>query len=212
MKQIPEFKDITGTIHSGCSYDISDHIFLFDEKNMYMLKFETMKLTIFANVFITGIYVVNKSVTYVLAKENKEAKNPGMRIFSMESIIKKGTLKMMLLKNQDIGCFGEFEYNENLMRFGMIRSFSNIYVMPILHCNTNRFMDSAYPNDYIAYKTVGTKEITLMDNGCLSSWNVITGKKLSRKILPEHNYTEYTLKGRKACPILLVSNNNVPEK
>jgi len=38
IREFPEFKSITGTIHSACAYDINNNFFLFDETNMYVVK------------------------------------------------------------------------------------------------------------------------------------------------------------------------------
>jgi hypothetical protein len=67
IREFPEFKEITGTIHSGTGYEIDNHIFLFDEKNMYVIKTNpTPTCTVYEDVFCIGIQFFNKSYTYAL--------------------------------------------------------------------------------------------------------------------------------------------------
>lgn len=37
-KEYPEFKQITGIIHSVTSYEVEKHLIMFDEKNAYVIK------------------------------------------------------------------------------------------------------------------------------------------------------------------------------
>ena len=59
IKTFPKYPEITGTLHSGCAYDIEQNIFLFDEKNMYVIKFEQEKSTwnciVYLNIYCIGI-------------------------------------------------------------------------------------------------------------------------------------------------------------
>ncbi len=60
LELVKEFKftEITGNIHSGCGYDITKSIFVFDAKNLYVFKIEPEgtphKINVYNNVFCIG--------------------------------------------------------------------------------------------------------------------------------------------------------------
>ena len=87
IHNFPEFKAITGHIHSGASSDINDHIFLFDDTNMYVIKTNPDTCSAYPDVYCVGIQNFSKSVNYALCQG--ESKYPGLRLFNMETILKK---------------------------------------------------------------------------------------------------------------------------
>lgn len=50
-------ESIKGTLHSGCSYDISKHMFLFDKDKMYvvLIKDKKHEVRTYDNIFCCGI-------------------------------------------------------------------------------------------------------------------------------------------------------------
>ena len=104
IKEFPEFPAITGTLHSGAAYEINQHLFLFDEKNMYVIKIHpTVECITYEDIYCIGIQNFNKSYNYALCQDNPQAKAPGLRLFDMESIVKRNKSGMVLLKKIDVG-------------------------------------------------------------------------------------------------------------
>lgn len=165
MKDIPEFEEITGKVHSATAYDLTKEIFLFDEKNMYVISFNPYTITVYSNIYCIGIQNFTKSYNYALCQDTNDATCPGLRLFDMESIVKRKKPGMTLLKKIDVGTNGYFEWSFNLIRIGMLKSLSHLAIVPILHRNTNKFMGMANPGDYMAYKVIKDKMFALTDEG-----------------------------------------------
>ncbi len=68
IRDFPEYKEITGTLHSGTAYEINNHMFLFDEKNMYILKVDPASCTVYQDLYCVGINCFNKSYNYALCQ------------------------------------------------------------------------------------------------------------------------------------------------
>lgn len=96
MKSLPLFKHITGTIHSGCSFNIEQHMFLFDEKNMYVIKMNPPECLVYNDINCIGLQMFDKNYSYALCKEGK--KDSGIKVFNMENIIQRNENGMLLVK------------------------------------------------------------------------------------------------------------------
>lgn len=46
---------ITGMLHSGTAFDIEKHLFVFDERNFYVLKMKPDSITVHENVYCIGL-------------------------------------------------------------------------------------------------------------------------------------------------------------
>ncbi len=103
IREFPEFAEITGTLHSGTAYEVNNHMFLFDEKNMYVVKVNPPSITVYPDLYCIGINCFNKSYNYALCQSLPQCKNPGFRLFDLESIIKRGKSGMVLVKDFNIG-------------------------------------------------------------------------------------------------------------
>lgn len=58
LKDFPDIKDkITGQVVHGCSFNIAKNMFLFDDKNLYVVKMKKSGTEIkpYENVFCVGI-------------------------------------------------------------------------------------------------------------------------------------------------------------
>ena len=66
VKDFPVFPEITGTIHSATAYEIGKHIFVFDEKNMYVISYMPYKIVVYPNIYCIGIQNFTKSYNYAL--------------------------------------------------------------------------------------------------------------------------------------------------
>jgi hypothetical protein len=75
----------------------------------------------------------------------------------------------------------------------LMRSFSQILILPLLHKNMNKFFGMSHPNAYICYKVIKDKMIALTRKGKLTCWNIVTGKKLTTVELEGHNYIKYSI-------------------
>lgn len=91
-------------MHSGAAYEPDKHLFLFDERNMYVIKSGTTpQCIVYSDVYCIGIQSFTKSYTYALCQDVPGAKNPGLRVFDMESIINRDKSGMVLVKKIDVG-------------------------------------------------------------------------------------------------------------
>jgi hypothetical protein len=81
----------------------------------------------------------------------------------------------------DIGTIGIIDYNQELKRLAVMKSLSDIAIIPNLHSNTNKFFGMSNSEHYIAYKVIKDKMIALNEEGLLCSWSVATAKILTRK-------------------------------
>lgn len=97
---------ITGTLHSGTAYDTDKHAFLFDNKNMYLIKMNPDSVTTFPNIYCIGLQNFTRSCNYCICQETSDSLTPGLRIFDMESVAKTSKPCMNLLKSIDIGALG----------------------------------------------------------------------------------------------------------
>ena len=163
-----------------------------DDKNLYVIKFNpAYKLRTYTGINCVGLQNFTKSFNYALCQDLPDSKFPGLRLFDMESIIKNidnAETFLMLLKKIDIGAQGYFEFGANVVRFAFISSLTNIVIPPILHRNTNKLMGVKDMKEYIAYKVIKDKMITLTIEGDLTCWNILTGKLISQYKAEGHNY------------------------
>ena len=134
LKTYPSFLEISGTIHSAVSYDIDKYLFLFDERNMYVItNSRPPKCQVHQNIYCIGVQNFTKSYNYALCQDKIGCENPGLRLLDMESVIKTEKCNMILAKKVDVGAIGSFEWSPEIEKIGMVRSLSDIVVFPILH-------------------------------------------------------------------------------
>ncbi len=180
---------------------------------MYVIKLNPVSCTTYENLYCIGISNFTKSYTYALCQDKTDAVCPGLRLFDMESIINRNKSGMVLLKNIDVGSLGQFEWSFNLIRIGIMKSFSHLVIIPILHRNMNKFMGIANLDDYIAYKVIKDKMMAITQNGLMCSWNITTAKFLTRTSLKNHDYSDYTnYKTYNDGSALLQSNEDVSDQ
>ena len=77
MKEFPVFAEITGLLHSACTFDTEKVLFLFDEKNMYVLEWTAEKLLPALLILICTALVsitLLLSTTTLCAKIDQEAR------------------------------------------------------------------------------------------------------------------------------------------
>lgn len=189
--------EIKGNLHSGTSYNVNDHVLLFDEKNLYVIKnTNPQKTRTYPNVYCVGFQNFTKSFNYAICQETPDSVNPGLRLFDMESIVKnidKTECFFMLLKKIDIGTQGYFEFGANVVRFAFIQSLTHIIIPPILHRNMNKFMGIKDTSEYICYKIIKDKFLAMNNKGEISCWNILTGKLLGINKVEGHDYSGYEL-------------------
>lgn len=119
---------------------------------------------------------------------------------------------MTLLKKIDIGSLGIFELDLSAWRFGFLRSLKEIIVTPILHRNINKFMGIRDKSEYLCYKVLHDKFIALSIKGEITTWNMLTGKKLTSRVLPEHDYSNFDVQSKyRKDAILIRSKNSVTD-
>ncbi len=89
MRTYENFPEIKGILHSGTSYDIKEHLALFDDKNLYVIKNNpTQKIKAYSGVNCIGLQNFTKNFNYVLCQDLSDSKFPGLRLFDMESLVK----------------------------------------------------------------------------------------------------------------------------
>lgn len=92
----------------------------------------------------------------------------------------------------------------------MVKSLTHLVIFPILHRNVNKFMAMSFPSDYMMYKVMNDTMIAMTNKGQIFSWNVMTGKILSKNTLEEHDYSNYDVYSKfKKNMILLRSKDNI---
>ena len=92
MKEFPVFAEITGLLHSACTFDTEKVLFLFDEKNMYVLEWtaeKTPTCLAYTDLYCIGINHFTPQYNYALCQDRPGSKSPGLRLFDMESIIRR---------------------------------------------------------------------------------------------------------------------------
>jgi len=71
---------------------------------MYVIKCGNQpECIVYEGVYCIGIQSFTKSYTYALCQDAPGAKNPGLRVFDMEAIIKRNKSGMVLVKKIDVG-------------------------------------------------------------------------------------------------------------
>ncbi len=162
-----------------------------------------------------GLQNFTKSFNYALCQDLPDSKFPGLRLFDMESLMKNidsAETFLMLLKKIDIGAQGYFEFGANVVRFAFISSLTHIVIPPILHRNTNKLMGVKDMKEYIAYKVIKDKMITLTIEGELTCWNILTGKLLSIHKAEGHNYkADYELHSKYKKGAVMLKSKAVVE-
>eukprot|EP00347_Sterkiella_histriomuscorum_P013502 403364473 len=178
LKDFPDIKDkIKGQLLQGCSFNISKHMFLFDDKNMYVVRMRkaTNDFKTYENLFCVGIQTISNNFNYALCQETATSTSPGLRFFDMESIIKKDKLSMTLLKKIDVGTLGYFENGITIERLGFLNSITSLIVTPILHKNIIRFMGMKPIGDYSLMNVVKDQFFALQGQ-TIETYNLFTGK------------------------------------
>lgn len=95
---------------------------------------------------------------------------------------------------------------------GMVKSLTHFVIFPILHRNMNKLMAMSFPSDYMTYKQHHDIMIAMTKLGLLFSWNLITGKILSKKTLEGHNYDNYDMYSKfKKGMVLLYSKDTIQD-
>ena len=96
-----------------------------------------------------------------------------------------------------------------MIRIGLMRSFSHLAIIPILHRNVNKFMGMSNTEDYLTYKVMKDKMFALTNSeGLLVCWNITTGKCLTRTINEEYDYSSWTLSSSYKNGAVLISSND----
>lgn len=91
-------------MHSAISYDIKDHVFIFDEVSMFVGRIDrSLESHTFSNIYAIGVQFFTKQVSYCLCQDVAVTDNAGLRLLDMESTLRKKKCKMLLLKNINFG-------------------------------------------------------------------------------------------------------------
>ncbi|CDW83468.1 wd-40 repeat protein [Stylonychia lemnae] len=194
IKKIPmKKKKIGGMIHSGCSSDVDKHFFIFDEKNMYLIEIlpDENEITTFPFVYCVGVQSFNSQFNYAICQEGPGAQFPGLRLFNMETILRRKVLKMTLLKRIDIGTLGNFVHGTHLQRIGFMNSITNIIISPILHSNANKFFGIKHMPDYRLVNILDEMYYAFYKD-CIYSWDLYTGKFISKVAVKNFSLETYT--------------------
>ncbi|CDW71088.1 wd-40 repeat protein [Stylonychia lemnae] len=182
LKRFKTFKDtyISGNLHSAVTYDIKHHIFLFDERDLYIILMDkdAQQIGIISNIFAISVQFFNKQVSYVLCQDKAENLNSGLRLLDMESTLKKRKCNLILLKNIDFGIQRSLEHSKATGRLCFQKSLSQLIICPILHQNTNKLMGASENDYYILVKRQDDRIITFTQTGQLTTWNLVTGKHI----------------------------------
>lgn len=144
IRQYNDMPEIKGNLHNGTFYDIDDHLILFDETNMYVIRIKPFSLTIFNDVNCVGLQNFQNNYNYILCQETKTSKKTGLRFFDMEQVIKKNQFNNVLLKKCDVGTCGVVEWTGYIVRIVFYESLNNVIISPILHRNQHKFIGVSY--------------------------------------------------------------------
>ena len=63
----------------------------------------------FENVYCVGVNHMAGTISYALCQDINNSKYYGLRVFNMDNIWKTKEMKMLLLKDIDVGALGNFE-------------------------------------------------------------------------------------------------------
>lgn len=93
-----------------------------------------------------------------------------------------------------VGVCGLIDYNEDNCRFAYLRDYEAVVIVPVLHRNNISFFGMKARSEYIVFRKINDKLIALDDDGCLTTWSVVTGKVLEQhKIRHEIDFKSIVL-------------------
>eukprot|EP00347_Sterkiella_histriomuscorum_P018629 403344788 len=180
LKKIKEIKDVylSGPVHSAVSYDIRNHLFLFDGSTLKIVLMEkgATQPEAIPNVHCSAVKFFNKQVAYLIMNDSFLNIHTGLRLLDLESTLKKKKANMILLKNIDFGDNHCLEYSQKTGRMGLLRSLTQIIICPFLHQNTNKLLGASESDTYILWKKHKDRITTFSTDGKLTTWNLVTGK------------------------------------
>ncbi|CDW84988.1 UNKNOWN [Stylonychia lemnae] len=187
-----EFPEVTGILFTGNAYKISEDFFSFDNKNLYVFKRGSPdEIKVYKNIYCTGHIGINSLFNYVTCQQTSDSECQGLRFFNRERLVKEDKLDMILIKQIDIGALGTLEINYNSSRIGLMKSVTDVIVIPVLNFLPIRFIGSKESSEYTLFKQLEDKQIGLQKDGLLVSWNTVNGKPFREILLENHNYTDY---------------------
>jgi hypothetical protein len=79
-----------------------------------------------------------------------------------------------------VGVCGLIDYNEDNCRFAYMKDYEEVAIVPVLHRNNISFFAMKVRSEYIVFRKIHDRLIALDDDGCLTTWSVVTGKLLEQ--------------------------------
>eukprot|EP00347_Sterkiella_histriomuscorum_P010531 403375928 len=186
-----EQSDIQNTGHSSVSMDKCQNFVIFCKSNAYVVDSKVQSLKKVQEVNCQGLVLFNRNVNYGTFFESATQDISGLKMIDFKQLIQNQTIKLTLLKEIDIGAYGNVYFDNEISRICFIESLKNIVVHPFLHMNTNKFMGMKDSKDYICHRIINHKLIAFKKKGELISWDVFTGKYLKKVILQNHDYSNF---------------------
>ncbi|CDW88225.1 UNKNOWN [Stylonychia lemnae] len=178
--------------HSAFSLDVANHIILFNKQDALILDLKQKKTSKAAEVNCQGFILFNRFINYALCLESTNSTQRGLKMIDTISLSQTNEIKMLLLKEEDIGAYTNIYFDSDISRICFMKSVQSIIVLPYLHTNINKFMGMGDLSEYIFHKVIDHKLIALRQKGELVTWDVANGKYLCSYELADHDYTNFT--------------------
>ncbi|CDW82067.1 UNKNOWN [Stylonychia lemnae] len=197
--------------HSAFTLDIQNHIVLFNKQHALILDLKNRKVNQVDDLNCQGFILFNKFINYAVCYESPTSPSQGLKMIDTIALSESNEIKMLLLKEEDIGAYSNIYFDSDISRICFMQSAHHIIITPYMHTNINKFMGMGNPADYLFHKVKDHKMMALRKNGELVTWNICNGKYLSSflQTQKQHDYNDYDYYTHSSDRLILMSKTEI---
>jgi len=202
LEEFTKIKDIggiEGRIHSVVSYDLEDHVILFDDRNCVMIKFNPYSLKTFANVHVQET-LANQAdrMTFILTSNMSKCFDQGLNYLDVQSTLKRNELTYISVVDCETGALPNIDWVLDRSRLAFISGMKTLIVLPIPYLNLNRLYTHLRKEHISIYQSVELQHVTFeSESRALRTYDIVTGKQVHKEQV-EFNidgFTQFSIRG-----------------
>lgn len=177
---VEDIGGIEGKIHSVVSYDIEDHLILFDDKHCTMIKLNPYSVKTFSHVYVQET-LANQAdrMTFILTSNMSKFFDQGLNYLDVQSTLKRNELTYISIVDCETGALPNIDWVLDRSRLAFISGMKSLIVLPIPYLNLNRLYTHLRKEHISIYKTVDLQYVTFENEARrLRTYDIVTGKQV----------------------------------
>ncbi|CDW87825.1 UNKNOWN [Stylonychia lemnae] len=138
--------------HSAFTLDIENHIVLFNKQHALILDLKNRQVNQVYDINCQGFILFNLIINYAVCYESPISPSQGLKMIDAIALSESNEIKMLLLKEEDIGAYSNIYFDSDISRICFMQSVHHIIITPYMHTNINKFMGMGNPAEYLFHK------------------------------------------------------------